>query len=203
MRHLQQSDRPLDGRRHVLWCAAGRPRPSHVALVAIHQPVGHRRGRDSIFGAKGRKSGDGERRLWIRRWSAGIEPAVPQLCAVCRAGHQLYICMDRGPGRCDPGDRLPVIVGSNSAGSFSFMFPAFDAQKNATAGYLANAPNLPPAGSYPAAGRGTADVSALGEGYQAHARVARCLVEMLTGWRVWWWWWWWWWWGYFCAGRRG
>jgi tripeptidyl-peptidase-1 len=57
-------------------------------------------------------------------------------------------------------------VDFGSGGGFSFMFPAFDAQRNATASYLANAPDLPPAGSYPPAGRGTADISALGEGYQ-------------------------------------
>jgi subtilase family serine protease len=57
-------------------------------------------------------------------------------------------------------------VDFGSGGGFSFMFPAFDAQKSATTGYLANAPDLPPAGSYPPTGRGTADISALGEGYQ-------------------------------------
>lgn len=46
------------------------------------------------------------------------------------------------------------------------MFEAFEDQKAATAAYLAKAPELPPTGSFPRGGRGTPDVSALGEGYQ-------------------------------------
>lgn len=46
------------------------------------------------------------------------------------------------------------------------MFEAFEDQKQFTAAYLAAAPQLPPKGSYPPSGRGTPDVSALGEGYQ-------------------------------------
>jgi len=53
-----------------------------------------------------------------------------------------------------------------SGGGFSNMFEAFEDQQAATAAYLANAPGLPPAGSFPAGGRGTPDVSTLGEGYQ-------------------------------------
>jgi subtilase family serine protease len=53
-----------------------------------------------------------------------------------------------------------------SGGGFSTMFTAFDSQASATKAYLANAPQLPPKGSYPPGGRGTPDVSALGEGFR-------------------------------------
>jgi len=56
-----------------------------------------------------------------------------------------------------------------SGGGFSTMFNYSDHatwQASAVKAYLANAPQLPPAGSYPPSGRGTPDVSALGEGYQ-------------------------------------
>merc|ERR1712019_319812 len=46
------------------------------------------------------------------------------------------------------------------------MFDAFDAQKSAVQQYLQSASKLPPKGSYPAGGRATPDVSALGEGFQ-------------------------------------
>ena len=53
-----------------------------------------------------------------------------------------------------------------SGGGFSHDFPVFAHQASATKAYLATAQNLPPAGSFSPLGRGTADVSALGEGYQ-------------------------------------
>lgn len=55
-----------------------------------------------------------------------------------------------------------------SGGGFSDMWNVSSAewQASATKSYLANAPQLPPAGSYPPMGRGTPDVAALGEGYQ-------------------------------------
>lgn len=52
-----------------------------------------------------------------------------------------------------------------SGSGFSSLFPAFAAQKEATAGYLAKATGLPPQASFSAGGRGTADISALGEGF--------------------------------------
>ena len=55
-----------------------------------------------------------------------------------------------------------------SGGGFSRMFNvSTDAtyQASAVAAYLKAAPQLPPAESFPAGGRGTPDVSALGEGY--------------------------------------
>lgn len=53
-----------------------------------------------------------------------------------------------------------------SGGGFSRDFLAFDHQANATKRYLATAAKLPPTGSFPPLGRGTADVSTLGEGFQ-------------------------------------
>jgi subtilase family serine protease len=56
-----------------------------------------------------------------------------------------------------------------SGGGFSRMFNiSTDAtwQAAAVAAYLKAAPQLPPADSFPAGGRGTPDVSALGEGYE-------------------------------------
>jgi tripeptidyl-peptidase-1 len=56
-----------------------------------------------------------------------------------------------------------------SGGGFSTMFDAFDDQKAAIANYFKVAKSLPPAKSYPAGGRGTPDVAALGEGFQVIA----------------------------------
>lgn len=56
-----------------------------------------------------------------------------------------------------------------SGGGFSAMFPAFDDQKDAVEGYLKIAEALPPKGSFPPGGRGTPDVSALGEGFKVIA----------------------------------
>lgn len=53
-----------------------------------------------------------------------------------------------------------------SGGGFSTMFDAFDAQKAAVQNYLKIATNLPPSQLFPAGGRATPDVAALGEGYQ-------------------------------------
>merc|ERR1712023_173354 len=53
-----------------------------------------------------------------------------------------------------------------SGGGFSDMFDALDAQKDDIAKYFKVAPQLPAQGSFPRGGRGTPDVSALGEGYQ-------------------------------------
>jgi len=56
-----------------------------------------------------------------------------------------------------------------SGGGFSGMFNISDNaqwQADAVKAYLAAAPQLPPAASFPAFGRATPDVSALGEGYQ-------------------------------------
>merc|ERR1712217_424850 len=53
-----------------------------------------------------------------------------------------------------------------SGGGFSWMFDSFHDQVDAVKSYLAAAPSLPPAGSFPSHGRATPDVSALGEGYQ-------------------------------------
>jgi len=60
-----------------------------------------------------------------------------------------------------------------SGGGFSQMFDQSDAQwqENATAAYIqtgATLPKFPPKGSFPPRGRGTPDVSALGEGYQIY-----------------------------------
>lgn len=52
-----------------------------------------------------------------------------------------------------------------SGGGFSKQFNASAWQTAATKAYLASAPLLPPPGSFPVTGRGTPDVSALGEGY--------------------------------------
>merc|ERR1712066_23603 len=49
------------------------------------------------------------------------------------------------------------------------MFNAFESQKEAVATYLKTASKLPPSGSYPAGGRATPDVAALGEGFQVLA----------------------------------
>jgi len=53
-----------------------------------------------------------------------------------------------------------------SGGGFSWMFDSFKDQADAVARFLATAPQLPPANSFPPHGRATPDVSALGEGYQ-------------------------------------
>ena len=60
-----------------------------------------------------------------------------------------------------------------SGGGFSQMFDQTDAQwqVGATAAYIqtgATLPKFPPKGSFPPTGRGTPDVSALGEGYQIY-----------------------------------
>lgn len=52
-----------------------------------------------------------------------------------------------------------------SGGGFSKQFNVSAWQTAATKAYLASAPLLPPTGSFPIGGRGTPDVSALGEGY--------------------------------------
>ena len=57
---------------------------------------------------------------------------------------------------------------SGSGGGFSPRHPAFKQQQEYTAHYLANAPGLPPATSYPAGGRGVPDVSAFAVGYQVY-----------------------------------
>lgn len=46
------------------------------------------------------------------------------------------------------------------------MFPSFDDQADAVQRYLTTAPQLPPSSAFPANGRATPDVSALGEGFQ-------------------------------------
>jgi tripeptidyl-peptidase-1 len=56
--------------------------------------------------------------------------------------------------------------GSGSGFSTMFKQPSF--QHRAVTQYLAKATGLPPAGSFPKDGRATADVSALGEGYQVY-----------------------------------
>lgn len=56
-----------------------------------------------------------------------------------------------------------------SGGGFSSMFKAFDAQKAVVQKYLQTADNLPPSTLFDATGRGTPDVSALGEGYMVIA----------------------------------
>jgi hypothetical protein len=65
-----------------------------------------------------------------------------------------------------------------SGGGFSKLFDQSDAswQAAATAHYLETAPGLPPPGSFPAKGRGTPDVAALGEGYQVRTneRTSHC-----------------------------
>jgi len=53
-----------------------------------------------------------------------------------------------------------------SGGGFSTDFDQFKDQKSAVAQYLKVAKDLPPAWVFPASGRATPDVSALGEGYQ-------------------------------------
>eukprot|EP00051_Salpingoeca_urceolata_P026663 m.478114 g.478114 ORF g.478114 m.478114 type:complete len:551 (+) comp21038_c0_seq1:396-2048(+) len=53
-----------------------------------------------------------------------------------------------------------------SGGGFSKSFDAPSYQAADTKSYLANAPDLPPAKDFPAGGRGTPDVAALGEMYQ-------------------------------------
>jgi len=56
-----------------------------------------------------------------------------------------------------------------SGGGFSTLVDAFDAQKAAVKNYLATAPGLPPSTMFPAGGRATPDVAALGEGFQVEA----------------------------------
>jgi tripeptidyl-peptidase-1 len=56
-----------------------------------------------------------------------------------------------------------------SGGGFSFQFTAFKEQQASIATYLQNAPQLPTKGTWPPAGRGTPEVSALGEGYSVYA----------------------------------
>ena len=46
------------------------------------------------------------------------------------------------------------------------MFDSFDEQKESISKYFSVAPQLPPNGSFVKTGRGTPDVSGLGEGYQ-------------------------------------
>merc|ERR1719188_403509 len=65
-----------------------------------------------------------------------------------------------------------------SGGGFSTMFDAFDAQKAAVQNYLKIATDLPPSQLFPAGGRATPDVAALGEGYQV---VASGRVESVGG----------------------
>jgi len=68
-----------------------------------------------------------------------------------------------------PGSEEMASDQFGSGGGFSTMFNITqDAswQASAVAAYLKAAPQLPPAGSFPTGGRGTPDVSALGEGYQ-------------------------------------
>lgn len=62
-----------------------------------------------------------------------------------------------------------------SGGGFSTRFNTSDApwQQDATAKYIAQGsslPKFPPASEFPASGRGTPDVSALGEGYQVYVK---------------------------------
>lgn len=56
-----------------------------------------------------------------------------------------------------------------SGGGFSRMFDAYQTQAEDASNYLNNAPQLPPAGSFPPSGRATPDVSALGEGFEVVA----------------------------------
>jgi tripeptidyl-peptidase-1 len=65
-----------------------------------------------------------------------------------------------------------------SGGGFSTLFPAFKDQVAAVKNYLSIAQGLPPAGDFPAGGRATPDVSALGEGFQV---VANGEVESVGG----------------------
>merc|ERR1719412_2160857 len=65
-----------------------------------------------------------------------------------------------------------------SGGGFSTMFDAFDAQKAAVQNYLKIATDLPPSRLFPAGGRATPDVAALGEGYQV---LASGRVESVGG----------------------
>lgn len=65
-----------------------------------------------------------------------------------------------------------------SGGGFSTMFDAFKDQVDAVNHYLQVAPNLPPTGTFPAGGRATPDVSALGEGYQV---ISDGFVESVDG----------------------
>jgi len=65
-----------------------------------------------------------------------------------------------------------------SGGGFSTMFDAFQDQVSAVKTYLSSASGLPPATMFPAGGRATPDVSALGEGFQV---VASGRVESVGG----------------------
>lgn len=101
---------------------------------------------------------------------AGVDPSVPTLYPswpssspwVTAVGSTRFI--DQRVGQPEQATDL-----FGSGGGFSSQFDAFEAQRDATSAYLANAPQLPPAGSFPTTGRGTPDVSALGECYRVVA----------------------------------
>jgi len=65
-----------------------------------------------------------------------------------------------------PGQKEMAVDQFGSGGGFSKMFDAFPAQKAAVKTYLDSATGLPPQSMFPAGGRATPDVSALGEGYE-------------------------------------
>jgi len=62
--------------------------------------------------------------------------------------------------------RETAVTEFGSGGGFSFMFPMASWQTSACQAYLNNVPHIPPTSSYPANGRGTPDVSALGWNFQ-------------------------------------
>jgi len=65
-----------------------------------------------------------------------------------------------------------------SGSGFSTMFKQGSWQKSAVTQYLNTATGLPPSGDFPADGRATADVSALGEGYEVYVDGS---VEIVGG----------------------
>jgi tripeptidyl-peptidase-1 len=69
-----------------------------------------------------------------------------------------------------PGQEEMAVDQFGSGGGFSKMFDAFPAQKAAVSRYLNSATDLPPQSMFPAGGRATPDVAALGEGYEVFFR---------------------------------
>jgi len=71
----------------------------------------------------------------------------------------------------DQSTRKPEMASDQfgSGGGFSTLFDAFADQADVVKHYLDTAKGLPPKAMYPAGGRATPDVSALGQGYQVFA----------------------------------
>ena len=80
---------------------------------------------------------------------------------------------------CFTDNTMKVQMATTQFGSGSGFSPMFDQgpwQKRAVSQYLSTAKDLPPATMYPKAGRATADVSALGEGYKVYVHGSIMIV---------------------------